>query len=507
MHDLNPPVTHVLAPATATANESAAAYSWGPFFPAAIFTGAASSYSNGVFTINWQGADPDQPARGTIASVTIYEIIDGSKPTAVATVSQPSFAAVSNQGSTYNVYSGSTTVQALGDGNPHTYAFYSLGTDDLNVAQVAGGVGAAFSPDVTFSDISFSTQLAVSQFTVENGIGERSYIRYLNVTFNQTLPSSTAVDLLYYGENLTPTSTYSSVLNLTPSMVSISGTGVALNFGAPGITSLLNAAPTSANTSTFGDGWYALGIDPYAGTAQQNTQTSWLPFFRLLGSVTGDQKVSAADGSAVSAARGQTGPLVSTDVNGDGVVNTADIAEVTSAKNAGDTVGAQAPAVFPAFQLFAGPAGPGGVAPLTQAQVEALLPTAIAAWQAAGLNAAGVQMMLHADIRVANLGGSILGLETPGLIEINQTAAGWKWFTGAGSVLAATDVDLRTVLEHELGHAVGLPDNALPGDLMDTTLGLGMQGAMTAVTDGGGNSRYLPRQFRRPLRRRMPGSR
>ena len=38
-----------------------------------------------------------------------------------------------------------------------------------------------------------------------------------------------------------------------------------------------------------------------------------------------------------------------------------------------------------------------------------------------------------------------------------------------------------TVLEHELGHVIGLADNNQAGDLMDTTLGLGVRRAPTSV--------------------------
>ncbi|MGO9915356.1 MAG: hypothetical protein ACLQIB_11670, partial [Isosphaeraceae bacterium] len=49
---------------------------------------------------------------------------------------------------------------------------------------------------------------------------------------------------------------------------------------------------------------------------------------------------------------------------------------------------------------------------------------------------------------------------------------------------AAGEVDLLTVLEHELGHVIGLSDNAQAGDLMDITLGLGVRRAPTAADVG-----------------------
>ncbi|MGP0065832.1 MAG: hypothetical protein ACLQGP_19795 [Isosphaeraceae bacterium] len=76
--DLNAPVTHILA--------SNPSYSWGPF-PSSEFSALTpSSYSNGVFTLDWAGADPDQntgtPA-GSIARVNVYVVIDGGTPTQI----------------------------------------------------------------------------------------------------------------------------------------------------------------------------------------------------------------------------------------------------------------------------------------------------------------------------------------------------------------------------------------------------------------------------------------
>ena len=90
------------------------------------------------------------------------------------------------------------------------------------------------------------------------------------------------------------------------------------------------------------------------------------------------------------------------------------------------------------------------------------------------------------SVQVGNLGTSILGLETAGTITINQTAAGNNWYVnaGPGSSPAAGDVDLLTVLEHELGHVIGLSDNTEAGDLMDITLGLGVRRSPTSGGSG-----------------------
>ena len=129
------------------------------------------------------------------------------------------------------------------------------------------------------------------------------------------------------------------------------------------------------------------------------------------------------------------------------------------------------------------------------------MPEAIDAWHAVGLDAADVRKLESVPVQIGNLGTSVLGLEAGGVITINQTAAGFNWYVNAGSAAnpafgaagadgeflaspgttAASDVDLLTVLEHELGHMLGLPDNAEAGELMDTTLGLGVRRTPSAT--------------------------
>ncbi len=489
--DLNPPVTHVLA--------SSPSYSWSPF-PSSEFSGLTpSSYANGVFTLNWAGADPDQDSgtpAGSIALVNVYVSVDGGSATIIGQLG----------GGTPNasgVYSGSLTYNALGDGLSHTYSFYSIGVDDLQKTQAT-----PTAPDVTFSGITYTTPLAVQSVAVEKDIAERSYIRYLDVNFNQSLsttPPSSALQALEAG--LTGGSP--NTLCRTPvvwrephgyeqppgerqplqrrhdRLVGLTGNDLSIDFGPNGITSLLTetgVSGTGSPTKTFGDGWYALGIDPTGNPS--NGQVFWVTFFRLLGDTNGDGVVTGpyttknTDAYNVYHAEGESGSLLNADVNGDGSVNSKDLTETVAAR--GDSVGTTAPQDFPQFQLFAGPAaGPAIIAavPITQGQVQALLPEAIAAWEAAGLDAADVRRLEGVPVEVGDLGTSILGLETAGAITINQTAAGNNWYVGAstgsdqafglmgpgGELLAASgspeadDVDLLTVLEHELGHVIGLP--------------------------------------------------
>jgi hypothetical protein len=505
--DLNPPVTHVLA--------SSPLYSWGPFSPSEFSSFTPSSYANGVFTLNWAGADPDQnsgtPA-GSIAKVDVYVEIDGS--------TTPTLAGQLNGGTPNGsgVYSGSLTYDALADNQLHTYKFFSVGIDDEQKAQAMPGT-----PDVTFSE-TYAASLAVSNVVVEKGIAERSFIQYLDVDFNQTTSSSSALlslqsgiggaskssylELLWYGENPT-NSTVPTAANLSSPGVTVSLTGgdLSINFGKNGVTSLLpGSSGANSATSSFGDGWFVLGIDTTGGTGP----VFWETFFRLLGdtdgsgTVTGPYTTAGTDAYNVYHAEGQSGLLLDSDVNGDGAVNSKDLQETVLAN--GHAVGAK-PTSFPQFQLFAGAAVavPVNAVAVTQAEVQALVPAAIDAWRSAGLDAAGVRTLESAQVQVGNLGPNILGLETADVITINQTAGGFDWYVSAGGAssqafglarpdgeslaasgsTAANQVDLVTVLEHEVGHVLGLADNAETGDLMDVTLGLGERREPTSADVAG----------------------
>ena len=216
--------------------------------------------------------------------MNIYVQIDGGTPVLIG---QPGGGTPNANG----VYSGTLSYNALGDGLAHTYSFFSVGVDDLQKKQYAPAAGPD-RPDVTFSDITFTTPLGIQSFSVEKDIAERSFIQYLDVNFNQTLsstPPSSAlqglasglagstpasyVELLYYGENLTASSTPKGSVRLftnkpLPS-VGLSGNDLSINFGPNGITSLLAGAPASPADKTFGDGWYSLRDRPLRQSANR----------------------------------------------------------------------------------------------------------------------------------------------------------------------------------------------------------------------------------------------
>ncbi len=104
---------------------------------------------------------------------------------------------------------------------------------------------------------------------------------------------------------------------------------------------------------------------------------------------------------------------------------------------------------------------------------------AIARWAAAGLAPRWLALLQTTDVEVAHLGGGLLAVTAGKKIILSDDAAGLGWFfdptpnddgeyapTARDRVLsalsgsaAAGKFDLLTVLEHELGHVLGLPDD------------------------------------------------
>ncbi len=132
---------------------------------------------------------------------------------------------------------------------------------------------------------------------------------------------------------------------------------------------------------------------------------------------------------------------------------------------------------------------------LTTAELQPIVNAAIDRWTSAGLDAATAAKLRQVQFAIGDLPGGTLGEEQANLIRLDSDAAGHGWFvdstpgsdeefaSSAGSPqLQAVDpravdhIDLLTVVEHELGHVVGLADlDALADDVMSGVLGVGIR--------------------------------
>ena len=104
---------------------------------------------------------------------------------------------------------------------------------------------------------------------------------------------------------------------------------------------------------------------------------------------------------------------------------------------------------------------------------------AIAAWAAAGVAPSALSNLGNLAVHVSDLPGAELGYFSSGAIWIDPNAAGWGWSTTGDP----GRMDLRTVVEHELGHALGFDHDA--AGAMEPTLAPGVQ--LTPEVPGAGN--------------------
>lgn len=240
-------------------------------------------------------------------------------------------------------YSGTAVYQANADGNSHSYAFYSVGIDSANNVELV-----PTTPDVVITkNFPAPATLAVSNLTIQNGLTERSYIRYIDVTFNmndQTLDDlvSTPNRISLIRHNLDGSG--GQAIDLTGRVshrLAAFDHVIEFDFGQYGLGGVARGV-SSLNqywaNMIAGDGYYEIALD--LDNDASHTPDKVLHFYRLLGDVNGavdpQHAVDATDLALIAMA-----PDSNADVNGDGVINATDtgLAQRSKAQNRKLTAG------------------------------------------------------------------------------------------------------------------------------------------------------------------------
>ena len=123
---------------------------------------------------------------------------------------------------------------------------------------------------------------------------------------------------------------------------------------------------------------------------------------------------------------------------------------------------------------------------------ESVVSAAIAGWADAGATAADLALLGQVEFVITDLGGSQLAYTDGTTVYLDADAVGYGWFVDStpyddaefisnpargmmapGWSAAFKQVDLLTVLRHEMGHVLGASHSDVDSDLMDDMLGLG----------------------------------
>jgi hypothetical protein len=291
-------------------------------------TGANPSTVNtatGTFTLNVTGSDP---GGGLVTYFEVFAWVDGGAYHEVGPYAIPAGAADSKGN-----YHSTIIYQGLTDGQAHTYSFYSIGLDAAGHLQ-----SAPSGPNVTFANQVFAQpgQLQVIGFTVEHGSPSRSYVRYLDLGFNESdsqsggeltsivhSMSTSSPDILIYKYDINGDASSKTAVPLSsPTMFDVLDHAIEIDFGSGGIGGNPN--------TTAADGYYEVDIK------LPNGQTAVHHFYRLLGDVNGDGIVDENDLNEIAASIGEASQLgwtpLSADVTGAGTVTAFDLTLATRSK-------------------------------------------------------------------------------------------------------------------------------------------------------------------------------
>ena len=269
----------------------------------------SSDDSTGLITIDFSGQDVGGSGLKTFS---IYVKIDGGGAELVATVP----AGVPDLNG--DVF-GSANYQGITDGQEHSYTFFTTGTDSRGNVEAAP-LGSNDDQTIvrTFNQ---TVDPEVTSIDVQNGANQRSYVRYVDITFNTDDPAvlsqlilQNRIRLERFGiDTSIPIPGTGAIVDLSSVSLFAMGNRIRLDFGADGIGGNRN--------SNAGDGFYQLTFDLDGDGFFSDAR---MGFYRLFGDANGDGNVDTADVTSLMSEYGRRGINLEGDINGDGVVNILD---------------------------------------------------------------------------------------------------------------------------------------------------------------------------------------
>ncbi len=252
--------------------------------------------ATGTFTLNLNGSDP---GGGVLTYFEVYVSVDSGPYTLVG----PAIPA--GPANSTGIVQATIPYQGLTDGAPHTYAFYSIGLDSGGHPQAAPAT-----PNLTLTETfanATPSQLQTTALVVEDGAVERSFIRYLQVDFNESDSQSggeltrivnslktASPEIQLYRYDLNDDASSKAAVSLSGVTASVIDHAIELDFGASGLC--------GSPTTTAADGYYEIDIKLPGGTTDAHH------FYRLLGDVTGDGTVDENDLDEIATAINLSNP-------------------------------------------------------------------------------------------------------------------------------------------------------------------------------------------------------
>ena len=258
----------------------------------------ASATDVGLITITAAGRDIGGSA---LQTVQFYVRIDGGAPQLMGSVSPTPTGG--------GQHSASLQWSGLVDGLQHTYQFYTVGVDSRQNTEDAPAAG-----DVTLTRrFDPPPSLTATGIDVQLGALQRSWIRYLDLQFSSAAGVS---DLLNGGR--VRMERFSISRNEADGVAVGSGEAVALGSGTVTGSKLrfdfgVNGLGGNRTTAA-GDGFYRISVDT---NADGNWNDAHFEFFRLFGDADGNGIVNAADTALVTSQLGQRGSNLNGDLDGD----------------------------------------------------------------------------------------------------------------------------------------------------------------------------------------------